>query len=83
MLMLGIYVLKTLTILKARMDHNGFMKNSKTNTEFFSTLETVMELSQLMELSDGLRTSDGKSNNNGDHGSMKTKLLDTLKLEMD
>ena len=44
---LGIYAEMALTMLNQEMDLNGFMKSSRENTEFCSTLEMLMVQFQL------------------------------------
>jgi len=83
---LGTSVPRPSTIPNQRTVHSGSTKsstrNSKANTELSSTPVMLMVLFPLMVPSNGSTCSIGKLKKNGDHTSLMTKLLDTLKCMM-
>lgn len=63
--------------------HNGSMKSSRINIEFYSTVEILMELYQLMDLKCGSINLDGTSKNKEDNTMLMDKWLGTLNNGMD
>jgi hypothetical protein len=79
----GTYAETVSIMLHQKMDHSGFMRNFKANTEFFSTQEILMVQCQHSVVSNGSVRWDGISNSHGESSYLTDRSLDIMKLEMD